>query len=91
MNTVTAKVLTTGTSYGLWEEVSHQYEVEVKMGGNVIGLYDGEDNWEEAFSWAVYAIDWIGNGERAGYADSVDIGHEHAYNIADAITQAITR
>jgi len=86
----TAKVLTTSTSYG-YDGERHQYEVEVKMGGNVIGLYDGEDNWEEAFDWAVYAIDWIGKGERAGYADSVNIGHDHAYNIADAVVQAITR
>jgi hypothetical protein len=84
----TAKVLSTSTSYGAYDSIRHQYEVQVKMNKNAIGIYTGENDFEDAFDWAVREIDWVGNGDKAGTRESVDIGHDHAYDIAAAITNA---
>lgn len=85
----TAKVLTLTTVYGYDPIQSEQWEVEVKVNGNIIGTFDGEYDWDVVYDWAVYEIDWVGNGERAGYTDSVEIGHEHAYGIAEAVRRAV--
>lgn len=79
-----ARVLTTSTSYSYDDlPVRYEYEVEVKMGGNAIGIYTGENDFEDAYDWAVYKIKWADDEK-----ESVNIGHDYAYNIADAITEA---
>lgn len=78
-----ARVLSTSTSYNHNDlPVRREYEVQVRMGGNPIGMYVGENDFEDVYDWAVHEIKWSDDEKK-----SVDIGHDYAYDIASAVTE----